>query len=370
MSAVRARAGSPLRFLALVIMAWTAGRAAMLWTATGAAPGMSGDLASAIVTGRQAARTDPASGAPSPAARSAQTPAPMALARAFSAPLPSFSAPLLLRRSPAAVTDPDRIALALMGLVRFGPPLAPPAPLSFDYAIVNMPSARQLAVVANPDGAAAPEPKRGSRWSASFWTIARDGDGRGASLGGSQLGGGQSGGRIAYALGRQRRWSLVARSAAPIAGPGREASIGIEWQPTRLPIRLTAEDRVSLDYGGHAPALGVNGGIGAVPVWRGFRFEAYGQAGAIWRGGLSGFVDGSARIDRRIASYRRVDVDVGAGAWGAAQPGAARLDAGPALSLSFPVKQRHIRMEIDWRQRLAGAARPGSGGAITIAGDL
>ncbi|MFH7168785.1 hypothetical protein, partial [Klebsiella pneumoniae] len=83
--------------------------------------------------------------------------------------------------------------------------------------------------------------------------------------------------RLAYALGSRRKVALVARIATPLKGAGREAALGIEWQPTRLPIRLVAEQRFALDGGRGGPTVGVIAGYGPADVARGLRLEAYGQ---------------------------------------------------------------------------------------------
>jgi hypothetical protein len=63
-------------------------------------------------------------------------------------------------------------------------------------------------------------------------------------------------------------------------------------------------------------------------------------------------------------------VGIGAGAWGGAQPGASRLDAGPTLSWRLPAARAHLRIEAGWRFRLAGEAAPGSGPALTLLADF
>ena len=77
------------------------------------------------------------------------------------------------------------------------------------------------------------------------------------------------------------------------------------------------------------------------------------------------FADGSVRIARRLGP-----VELGVGAWGAAQPGVARLDAGPSLSWRLPVADANLRLQADWRFRLAGDALPRSGPALTLAADF
>jgi hypothetical protein len=53
---------------------------------------------------------------------------------------------------------------------------------------------------------------------------------------------------------------------------------------------------------------------------------------------------------------------VGAGAWAGAQPGVSRLDAGPHLE----VRLGPAALSADWRFRVGGHARPGSGPTLTV----
>ncbi|MBX9859084.1 MAG: hypothetical protein K2Y20_05760 [Sphingomonas sp.] len=208
-----------------------------------------------------------------------------------------------------------------------------------------------------------------SRLSGSAWLIARSGAGLSQSPLGGQLGGSQAGIRLAYAIDRQRRLALVGRIATPLAGPGREAAAGIEWQPTRLPVRIVAEQRLAIDGGGGGPAIGVVGGVGPVPIGD-FRLEAYGQAGVIGRERGVGYADGAVRIERPMAKRHGVSLAAGIGAWGAAQPGAARIDVGPVLTATVPIRERRVRVALEWRARVGGQAAPGSGLALTIGGDF
>ncbi len=207
-----------------------------------------------------------------------------------------------------------------------------------------------------------------SRWSGSLFAIARP-SGRGGGLGSSQLGGSQVGARVAYTLDAARQFALVGRIATPLEGRGREAALGVEWRPTNAPIRFFAEQRVALDGGRGGPSLGVIAGIDRV-IGRGFRLEAYGQAGAIERRGIQGFVDGAARVTRRVASIGPAAIDLGVGAWGGAQRDAERLDIGPTLGVAVPVAGRTVRLTVDWRERVVGEARPGSGPALSLGTDF
>ncbi len=61
---------------------------------------------------------------------------------------------------------------------------------------------------------------------------------------------------------------------------------------------------------------------------------------------------------------------LGIGLWGGAQRGATRFDLGPAATIDLPVtRAAHLRVALEWRQRVVGAARPGSGPALSIGTD-
>ncbi len=227
-----------------------------------------------------------------------------------------------------------------------------------------------------PSAIAPPVAVRGqSRLNGSAWVLVRGGPA--GTVSGGQLGASQGGVRLTYALGTRRRFALAARIAAPLKGAGREAALGVEWQPTRLPIRLIAEQRFVLDGGRGGPTVGVIGGYGPSDIAWGLRLEAYGQAGAIARGGgggggngVEGFVDASARLTHPLGTLAGVRVDAGLGAWGSAQRAAERFDVGPSIVATVPVARKSVRLTLDWRERIAGAARPGSGLAFSIGSDF
>ena len=50
-----------------------------------------------------------------------------------------------------------------------------------------------------------------------------------------------------------------------------------------------------------------------------------------------------------------------------AQPGVYRVDVGPRVTMKV---RQNLRVHMDYRQRLAGNAEPGSGPALTLAGDF
>lgn len=340
--------GRPLRFLGVVLGGWVAVRVMLL---SQPVPGV--ELATPPTPKPPMPHLPPASMAwvPVPPAPPLAAPRPRLFTVATARPLVATP----WQRHPG---DPDRVALALLGLTRLGPSVRVPQNAGTHE---NPPISPALAFPARTPGT--------SRLSGSAWLIARSGSGLGQSPFGGQLGGSQAGIRVAYAVDRQRRVALVGRVATPLAGPGREAAAGLEWQPTRVPVRIVAEQRLAIDGGGGGPAIGVVGGVGSVPIGN-FRLEAYGQAGVIGRGRGVGYADGAVRIDRAIAKRHGVTLAVGLGAWGAAQPGAERIDVGPVLATTVPVADRRIRVALEWRARVGGRAAPGSGLALSIGGDF
>lgn len=333
--------GRPLRFLLMIAAGWTALRIFLLWPQIDSVPA----LIRAIVP--VAAAQTPAP--PGPPERSASRPAVR-----LAALLPEWRAALARSVSapPPRVADPRRVAMALLGFVSFGDP----APADDPGIVPGLPKPRPRTA--------------GSRFSGSTWLVARGGGGLGAGVVGGQLGGSQAGIRLAYLLDVKHRIAAAARVTTPL-GPGlRELAIGIEWQPTRLPVRIVAEQRIALNRGHGGPAIGIVGGAGPVAIGGGFRLDGYGQAGVIHRDETEAFVDGAAHVAHPLGALGTVRFDLGAGLWGAAQRGAARLDLGPSLGAVVPIGKQNVRLSLDWRERVAGDARPGSGIALTLGADF
>jgi hypothetical protein len=175
------------------------------------------------------------------------------------------------------------------------------------------------------------------------------------------LGGSQVGARLRYRV--KPALSLTARLSTPLRRPqGAEAALGLEWQPARaLPLRLLAERRQAIGREGrNALAATLHGGVSERPLPLGLRLDAYAQAGAVGLRSRDLFAEGTARIGVPLGSR----AGLGAAAWGATQPGARRLDLGPSASFRLPAVR--ATLFTDWRFRLAGNARPGSGPALTL----
>jgi len=208
------------------------------------------------------------------------------------------------------------------------------------------------------------------RWSGSAWAFLRGG-GRATALSPGQVGGGQAGARILYRL--DRHLSAAARISTAIGGARQtEASFGLDWKPiASLPIHLMAERRVAIDSGGrNAWTLGTAGGVDDVRIAPGWRLDAYGEAGVVGAHRRDLYADGAARIARAIDMGNGKSLAIGGGTWAAAQPGASRLDIGPSLVLRLPVDHHAVAIALDWRERVLGHAKPGSGVALTIATDF
>jgi hypothetical protein len=179
------------------------------------------------------------------------------------------------------------------------------------------------------------------------------------------LGASQAGARLTYNFTRQIAASF--RTSSDVGRRGGEVAGGIRIQPLLgIPVWLTAERRQrigSLGDGRNAFALFFEAGVYDRPMPAQFRLDSYLQAGVVGLRTRDKFIDGGLTLTRPV--YKQFSA--GLGVWGGAQPGLYRVDAGPRVTMRV---RGAIRVHFDWRQRLAGNARPGSGPAITLAGDF
>ncbi|WP_440978851.1 hypothetical protein ACQHGV_15525 [Sphingomonas pseudosanguinis] len=320
--------GRPIRFLGGVLGLWTLGRVAFL-----------------LPIGTSSVPTYHASKRPGAAKAAAAVAAPVAT-------------PVLAVRPRRAVPAPSSGLVPVTrsaALPSYQPPLedwsdVSPRPQSWPDAIPALPVT----------------PTSPSRWSASAWAILLQGGG-GGLLPGGQLGGTQAGVRILRRIDREGALSASLRLSTPIEGIGREMAVGVDWRPSpHLPVRLLVEQRIALDRGQGGPAILAVAGFGPRDVLPGVTAAGYAQAGGVLRDRAEPFADGAVRAT--IALTR--DIDLGLGAWGGAQRGAKRFDVGPTLGIALPVAGQRLRLSLDWRQRVAGSAAPGSGPALSIGGDF
>ena len=208
-------------------------------------------------------------------------------------------------------------------------------------------------------------PPRFDRLQLSVWAMMRSRPGpQGLGTTGS-LGGSQAGARLLWRFDPRLAASL--RTSAPIgtARRGGDVALGVRYQPfASIPVAITAERRQGFGVMGGPDgfALFAEGGLYGRRI-AGFTLDSYLQAGAIAGKQRAAFVDGSLALTRPL--WR--NFSGGVGVWGAAQPGLTRLDVGPRLSLKVG---RSMRVHMDYRAKVLGNAAPGSGGAVTIAGDF
>jgi hypothetical protein len=182
---------------------------------------------------------------------------------------------------------------------------------------------------------------------------------------GGTLGASQAGSRLTYNFTRQIAATL--RTSSTIGRRGGEFAAGVRVQPiASIPVWFTAERRQRLGQfsdGRNDFAFFFEGGVYQRPMpWR-LNLDAYLQGGFVGLRSRDGFVDGGLTFTRPI--YGRFSA--GLGLWGGAQPGLYRVDAGPRITMQV---RRNVRVHFDYRQRLVGNALPGSGPAVTLAGDF
>jgi hypothetical protein len=182
---------------------------------------------------------------------------------------------------------------------------------------------------------------------------------------GGSLGASQAGARLTYNFTRQIAASL--RSTSDVGRRGGELAAGLRIQPARgIPLWITAERRQRIGrFGGgrSAFALFFEAGVYDRPVPLHFLLDGYLEGGVVGARSRDRFIDGGLTLTRPV--YRQFSA--GFGVWGGAQPGVYRVDAGPRVTMRV---RNNVRVHFDWRQRLAGNALPGSGPAITLAGDF
>jgi hypothetical protein len=156
-----------------------------------------------------------------------------------------------------------------------------------------------------------------------------------------------------------------------LEGPAQaEAAAGLTLRPLRgLPVDVAAEVRVTETAGMREIRPAAFAVTRLPPVALPFRLrgEAYLQGGYVAGRFATAFVDGQARLDRRIAPLGDVsELRAGLAVSGGAQKGAARLDIGPAVTFDLPLGAARSRVSAGYRWRVAGDAEPGNGPAVTV----
>jgi hypothetical protein len=246
-------------------------------------------------------------------------------------------------------------------------PSADEWPLS-RMAAISRP-ARHSSVPAQSVPATFSAPNKLDRLQLSSWAMlrGRKGEPFGPSSLGSvgNLGGSQAGARLIYNFDRRIAASL--RTSSDIGRPGGEVALGARVQPVPgIPVWVTAERRQKIGRtpsGRNAFALFAEGGVYQRSMPGRFLLDGYLQGGVVGLRRRELFIDGGVTLTRPI--YR--NYSAGIGVWGGAQPGVYRVDAGPRVTMKV---RNNLKVHFDWRQQLAGKAKPGSGPAVTLAGDF
>ena len=183
------------------------------------------------------------------------------------------------------------------------------------------------------------------------------------------MGGSQIGARLLFPFALKDRLRLSLRAYAPLEQlTAYEVAPGISVRPfPAVPVELIAEHRLR---GGaraqDAASLFLAGGGSSHKRGSAWRADVYAQAGMVGVRHPMLFADGAAKVIRSIGDSRTI----GLGLWGGIQPGLKRLDVGPSASTMIGPPPVNMRLTLDWRVRIAGDVRPGSGIAITMAKDF
>jgi hypothetical protein len=183
----------------------------------------------------------------------------------------------------------------------------------------------------------------------------------------ARLGGSQSAVRLDYLV--DPRLSLRAYVRATLSPARRDSvdvAVGAALRPLRaLPVDVYVERRmVAAGPGQDATLLYLAGGVDNRVLPLDFRLSAYAQGGMVDNGRVAGFADGAVVVERQVAAARGVRLSLGTMVAVAVQPDARRIDVGPRATVALP------DIAVDWRERAAGNARPGSGLALTLATDF
>jgi hypothetical protein len=216
-------------------------------------------------------------------------------------------------------------------------------------------------------------PTHANRWRASAWLLWRPGGSTASkTIPAGQLGGSQAGLRLDYdiAPNAASRMTAYGRITSALKRPtAPEAAIGLSIQPVRtVPITFAAERRIALDDSArNANSIMAVGGFGPQPIAPSLLAEAYAQTGIVGFRQRDAFIDGKFSLTSPLP---RTPIRIGAAVSGGVQPGVSRLDIGPELQVRLALPQTNARLSVEWRERIAGNANPGSGLAITLAGDF
>lgn len=221
-------------------------------------------------------------------------------------------------------------------------------------------------------------------WALSFYTLARDG--AGDPLAASPvLGGGQSGMMLAWRpnpladvpISLFGRVTAAAGPRSAIDRETAEAALGVRVEPLKgTPVAIDVERRFALGtMSRNAWSARISGGASRTVnlASRPFQLDGWGEAGVVGFHARPDYYAGAQlRGGTAVGNLGRTGIDLGAGSWAAVQRGwgrtASRVDLGP--SARFRIQPWAAYAQLDYRARVAGNARPGSGPVVTIAADF
>lgn len=352
----RTVSGRPVRFFVVLMGGWTVMRlgsaaSSMLWPTSAPEPSPDTHRGVAPTPGQEAAIMF----VPRMPGHAQQHRAPK--------PTNTFVAPV--RKFAAVPMMPAPRIRAGMLVLKAQDHLVAPAPAQAEAITTSSPTPTVPLALSN-------QPQQ-DRWRGSAWLLWRDGSASRANIvTAGRLGGSQAGLRLDYDLtpassGRAAAYGRVTAALNRPASP--EGALGLAWQPSRaVPVNIAAERRVALGKGARdANALLAVGGFGPTSIVPGLDAEAYAQAGVVGFHRRDLFADGKFSL---LSPVARSPLGLGASLSGGAQPGVKRIDIGPEVQLRLPLPQVAARVNIEWRERVAGQASPPSGIAVTLGADF
>lgn len=271
------------------------------------------------------------------------------------------------------ITDPPETALMTEREQSFGAGLKQRFAAAADIPASAGVSHRRPDAAPKPSPPSPPSARAG--WSLSAWALIRQhGGGQGAFPLAGELAGSQAGARLAYGLGATGRLRAYGRATTALQRTQQsEVAAGLSYAPiSSLPLDIAVEWREKLgDEGRSAMAAMVVGGVSGKPLPLKLRLDAYAQAGMVGLRSRDLFADGALVIDRSVNRNKEASaLRLGAVIAGAAQPDLSRLDIGPRVTLPLPSLGKGARIAVDWRERVAGHARPDGGVALTLGADF
>jgi hypothetical protein len=227
------------------------------------------------------------------------------------------------------------------------------------------------------------------RWALDSWAFLRGGNFVPAdqqNIGGRSQYGGSQAGAIAryYPWANRNAPSLFLRATRALSGPAQsEIALGALFRPVKaIPVQLAVEQRIALDSGGNnKPAAYIVSDIAPRALPGNIRANIYGQAGIVGIKDSAYFFDLQMTLEKPVLQDGQREVILGAGLWSGGQGSVVnsadngadngiatvnRLDIGPRIAARLPVAGQATQIALDWRQRVAGNADPGSGPALTV----